>query len=468
MSISVTFLGAAQNVTGSSYAIEVEDTWVLVDCGLYQERELRPRNWKAFPIPPARLKAVLLTHAHLDHCGLLPKLVREGFRGPVFCTPATSDIARIVLLDSAKIQEEDAHAKADRHAREGRQGPYPETPLYTIHDAEAVLPLLTPVSYGDFVSVAPGINAVFNEAGHILGSALIKLDLRATNLERTILFTGDLGRHHLPILRDPEVCRSADYVVIESTYGDRIHESIKDIPDMLARILNETRQAGGKTVIPAFAIERTQELIYYLGALLNAGKISRLPVFIDSPMAIKITEIFNHHAELFDEETMALIRHKNQPFELPGMKLTASVAESKAINKVQGPAVIIAGAGMCNAGRIKYHLVNTISSPENTILFVGYQAEGTLGREILDGAKQVRILGRWYPVKARVEQIHGLSAHADRDELLAWLMEFTQPPRHIFVTHGEAKAAVAFAEFVREKTGWTASAPVYNHREELE
>jgi len=473
MSMSVTFLGAAQNVTGSSYAVDVADTTVLVDCGLYQERAFRDRNWAAFPVPPARIKAVLLTHAHLDHCGLLPKLVREGFRGKVYCTPATADIVRIVLLDSAKIQEEDAYNKSKRHAREGRQGPYPDLPLYTIRDAEAALPWLTPVAYGTPVPVAPGIKAAFFEAGHILGAAMIKLDLSAAPAvltapeARTILFTGDLGRRHLPILRDPALCRSADYVVMESTYGDRVHEATEDIPDALARILNATRQAGGKVAIPAFAVERTQELIYYLSALLRAGKILRLPVFIDSPMAIRITEVFNRHKELFDEETKALMGQGNEPYEFPGMTLTSDVKESKAINKVRGPAVIIAGAGMCNGGRIKHHLVNTISRKENTILFVGYQALGTLGREILDGAKKVRILGQWYPVRARVEQLHGFSAHADREELLAWLKACAQPPRHIFVTHGEAATALAFAALVQAKTGWSASAPAYNQREIL-
>ncbi|MBU4212475.1 MAG: MBL fold metallo-hydrolase [Verrucomicrobia bacterium] len=477
--MSVTFLGAAQNVTGSSYAVDVDDTTVLVDCGFYQERSLRDRNWAAFPVSPARIKAVLLTHAHLDHCGLLPKLVREGFQGPVYCTPATAEIVQIVLLDSAKIQEEDVLTKAKRHAREGRRGPYPDLPLYTIRDAEAVLPSLTPVAYGTPAPVAPGIKASFFEAGHILGSAMIKLDLAAAPaasaapaalaaaVERTILFTGDLGRCHLPILRDPALCRSADYVVMESTYGDRVHEATEDIPDALARILNETRQAGGKVVIPAFAIERTQELIYYLSALLRAKKIPRLPVFLDSPMAIRVTEVFNRHKELFDEETKALMGRGNEPYAFPGMTLTSDVKESKAINKVRGPAVIIAGSGMCNGGRIKHHLVNTISRPENTILFVGYQAMGTLGREILDGAKKVRILGRWYQVRSRGEQLHGFSAHADREELLTWLQACAQPPRHIFVTHGEAATALAFAAFVQEKTGWPAIAPAYNQRETL-
>lgn len=467
MGIAVTFLGAAQNVTGSTYAVELDDTIVLVDCGLYQERALRERNWNPFPIPPARIKAVLLTHAHLDHCGLLPKLVREGFHGPVYCTPATAEIVKIILLDSAKIQEEDAANKAKRHAREKRRGPHPDLPLYTIGDAAAVVPLLTPVAYATPVPVAPGIMAGFYEAGHILGSAMIKLDLGAGSTARSILFTGDLGRRNLPILRDPEMCRGADYMLIESTYGDRVHEAVEDIPEALARILNATQQTGGKVVIPAFAVERTQELIYYLRVLLRAGKIARFPVFIDSPMAIRVTEVFARHQELFDEETKALMAPGDEPYGFPGLTLTSDVKDSKAINKLKGPAIIIAGSGMCNGGRIKHHLVNTISRPENTILFVGYQAVGTLGREILGGAKKVRILGQWYPVRARVEQLLGFSAHADRDELLAWLQACKQPPRRVFVTHGEETAALAFAALVQQKTGWPAIAPTYNQREVL-
>ena len=467
MSLSITFLGAAQNVTGSSYLVEAGADKVLVDCGLYQERDFRARNWVPFPALPASLKAVLLTHAHLDHCGLLPKLVCEGFQGPIYCTPATADLAKIVLLDSAKIQEEDAATKARRHEQEGRQGPHPDVPLYTARDAEAVLPHLTPVAYGVPVPVAPGIQATFSEAGHILGSAMISLALSDASVTRSLLFTGDLGRHHLPILRDPALCHAADYVVMESTYGDRVHGDMEAIPTALMRIVRETRKAGGKLVIPAFAIERTQELIYHLNGLFRAKKIQREPVFVDSPMAIRVTEVFSRHPELFDEETRALMGQGAAPYACPGMQVTASVEDSKAINRVHGPAIIIAGSGMCNAGRIKHHLAKTISEPENTILFVGYQSPGTLGREILDGAREVRIFGQWHPVRARVERLTGFSAHADRDELLTWLQAFNQSPRSIFVTHGEAATARSFAAFVHEKTGWTASAPAYHQRELL-
>jgi metallo-beta-lactamase family protein len=468
MSISLTFLGAAQNVTGSCYAAAADASTVLVDCGLYQERDLRLRNWAPFPLPPARIAAVLLTHAHLDHCGLLPKLVREGFGGKIFCTPATAELAKIVLLDSAKIQEEDAAAKARRHAAEGRQGSYPDVPLYSIADAEAVLPRLMPVAYGKSQLVALGIQAEFHEAGHILGSAMVKLNLRAANAARSVLFTGDLGRCHLPILRDPAESVSADALVIESTYGDRCHDALDDIPAKLAEILNATARAGGKVIIPAFAIERTQEIIYYLNLLLKAGKIPRIPVYVDSPMAAKTSEVFRHHPELFDEETLALTRAGHPPYEYPGMTWTVSVEESKTIDQARGPLIVVAGSGMCTGGRIKFHLAEGISAPQNTVLFVGYQAQGTLGREILEGAKEVRILGNRYPVRARIAQLNGFSAHADRNEMLTWLRARPQAPRQVFVTHGEAATAVAFAAFVREKTGWPAAAPAYNQREELD
>lgn len=468
MSLALTFLGAAQNVTGSCCAVEANGGTILVDCGLYQERELRPRNWAPFPIEPSRVAAVLLTHAHLDHCGLLPKLARDGFRGPIFCTPATADLARIVLLDSAKIQEEDAAAKARRHAGEARKGPHPDAPLYTIRDAEAVSTLFDPRDYRTPFAPAAGLQAEFYEAGHILGSSMIKLAVRTAEPAPSVVFTGDLGRRQLPILRDPEANLSADTVVIESTYGNRRHGPVAGVPDALADIIRRTSRAGGKVVIPAFAIERTQELLYHLGILISAGKIPRLPVFLNSPMAVKILEVFKRHPELADDETLAILRGGRSPYEFPGLTLVAGVEESKAIDKLSGPAVIIAGSGMCNGGRIKYHLTHTIDAPENTVLFVGYQAQGTLGREILDGAKEVRILGRRYPVRARVEQLPGFSAHADRDELLAWLKGLTPPPRRVFVTHGEAEAATDFAGFVKQQTGWDAAAPTYNQRVELD
>jgi len=461
MEIKLSFLGAAQNVTGSRYLLEVNGVRLLVDCGLYQERDLRGRNWDPFPIPPDSLDAVLLTHAHLDHCGLLPKLAREGFHGTIYCTAATSEIAEIVLLDSAHLQEEDAEFKRRRHEREGRTGPYPVVPLYTTDDAKAVLPLFQAVEYDEPVEVADGVEATFRDAGHILGSSMIQVAVRSNGVGRTILFSGDVGRWDRPILRDPTVFHEADYVLMESTYGDRQHDETKDITDALCDVITSTRKAGGNIAIPSFAVERSQELLYHLNELLLEDCIPHLMVFVDSPMAISVTEVFGHHSDLFDDEMMELIRRQESPFDFPGLQMTRTVQESKAINHIEGTIVIIAGSGMCTGGRIKHHLVNNISRPESAILFVGYQAVGTLGRHIVNGAKEVRILGETRPVRARIVQIHGFSAHADRGELLRWISGLKRPPRHLFVTHGEPDVAATFADFLKKQTGWKISVPSY-------
>ncbi len=457
----LTFLGAVRNVTGSRYLLECNGSRFLIDCGLYQERDFRARNWDPSPMPAESLDAVLLTHAHLDHCGWLPRLVKQGFRGRIYCTSATAEIARIVLLDAAKLQEEDAEFKRRRHEQEGRQGPYPVEPLYTGEDVEATTPLFAPVRYETPVSLGDGIEAAFYDAGHILGSSMIRFRLDLNGQERTLLFSGDVGRRNTPIIRDPSVFEEADYVQIESTYGDRLHEDQEEIADKLAEIILSTRKAGGNVVIPSFAVERSQELLYRLNELQRGGKIPHLMTFVDSPMAIKVTDIFEHHPEMFDEEMLARMRRQESLFELPNLKMTRDTQESKAINHIRGTVIIIAGSGMCTGGRIKHHLVNNITRKRSTILFVGYQAAGTLGRTIVDGAKRVRILGKKYPVRARVEQLHSFSAHADRDELFAWLTHLRRPPRRIFITHGETHAADAFAKFVQEKSGWNASVPDY-------
>ena len=461
MHIKLTFLGGAQNVTGSQFLVEANNARFLIDCGLYQEREFRGRNWEPFLIPPDSIDAVLLTHAHLDHCGLLPKLVRDGFRGNIYCTAATSEIAKIILLDSAKIQQEDAEYKKRRHQREERSGPYPEVPLYTTDDAEGCFPLLSPIHYGKPVQIGDGIVANFHDAGHVLGSSMITVTVSQDGEKRTLLFSGDVGRWNKPILRDPTLFDQADYVLVESTYGDRLHEGQETIGSELAGVINSTVQAGGNICIPSFALERAQEVLYYLNELLVKDRIPQITVFVDSPMAISVTEVFSHHPELFDKEMMSLIRQGKSPFDFPSLTMTRTVDQSKAINDTAGPAMIIAGSGMCTGGRIKYHLVNNISRPESTVLFVGYQAIGTLGREIISGDKEVRILGEKYPVRARVAQIHGFSAHADRDELFRWLSALQRAPRHLFVVHGESETASQFADFVRERTGWDISVPRY-------
>jgi len=468
LDIKLTFLGAAQNVTGSQYLVEANEVRFLVDCGLYQERELRGRNWEPFALSPGRLDAVLLTHAHLDHCGLLPKLAREGFRGRIYCTGATADIAEIALLDSASILQEDAEFKKRRHEREGRRGPYPEMPLYTTADARACFPLFSPVRYGELVHVGEGVAAAFHDGGHVLGSSIIKVTINQKGDERTLVFSGDVGRWHNPILRDPTLFAEADYVLVESTYGERLHASSEAISAELAEVINFTVEAGGNLVIPSFAIERCQDVLYYLNKLLFEDRIPHIMVFVDSPMAVSVTRVFERHPELYDKEMLELVRRGSSPFDFPGLTMVRTIDESKAINHIKGSVMIIAGSGMCTGGRIKHHLVANISRPESCILFVGYQAVGTLGRQIVDGAKEVRILGQMHPVRARVVQIDGFSAHADKDELLRWLSGFQKPPRRLFVVHGEPEAASHFAGLVREKTGWETSMPKYREQVILE
>jgi metallo-beta-lactamase family protein len=461
MKAKLRFLGAAQNVTGSRFLLETENTKLLVDCGLYQERQLRARNWEPFPVQPASIDAVLLTHAHLDHCGLLPKLVSEGFNGPIFCTPATSEIAQIVLADSGHLQEEDAEYKRKRHEKEGRKGAYPELPLYTADDAKACTPLFQTFRYGRTIQLDGGLEATFYDAGHILGSSMIKVKFPVNGEHRTVLFSGDIGRPGRPIVRDPTVFEEADYVLLESTYGDREHQPTEDVEDAIGDVINSTEQAGGNIIVPSFAIERSQEILYYVNALLRANKIPHIPIILDSPMATNVTEVFKNHPELYDDQMAKLVRDKNSPFNFPDLKITRTTEESKAINFIKETIMVIAGSGMCTGGRIKHHLVNNISQPENTIMFVGYQAVGTLGRSIVDGIKEVRILGQKRKVEARVTQIHGFSSHADRAEILKWLTEFNKAPRALFLVHGEPESARNFSDYITEKTGWKNYVPAY-------
>jgi metallo-beta-lactamase family protein len=467
MESRLTFLGAAENVTGSRHLLETDGARILVDCGLYQERNLLGRNWDPLPGGADTLDAILLTHAHLDHCGLLPKLVKDGFRGRVYCTQATAEIAQIVLLDSANLQEEDAAFKRKRHKKEGRSGPFPEEPLYTAEDAKACFELFSPVAFQEPVLLKGCVELTFHNAGHILGSSIIRLRSMCDG-KRIILFTGDLGRNHKPILKDPVVCKEADYVLIESTYGDRVHDQLEDIKEVLCEAINSTIEAGGNIVIPSFSIERSQELLYYLSELFREKRIPHLMTILDSPMAIQVTNVFKRHPELYDEKMTELMRRHESPFTFSGLKMTPTTRESKTINTIKGTVIIIAGSGMCTGGRIKHHLAANLTRPESTILFVGYQAMGTLGREIIDGNKEVRIFGQKFPVKARVVQAHGFSAHADRQELYAWLTHLQRPPLGIFVVHGEKESAHNFADFLREKTGWKVVVPSYGQQIVLE
>lgn len=462
------FLGATRQVTGSCYFIEAEGLRLLIDCGLYQERAFLERNWKKFPVPPDQIDFLLLTHVHLDHSGLIPKLVREGFSKQILTTAASKELLPIVLLDSAHIQEEDAAFKKRRHKREGRKGRYPEIPLYTVQEAKHALPLVKNIPYAQLFHLNDHISVRFHDAGHILGSAMVELIIQGNGKMKRIVFSGDIGQWNKPIIRDPSIFEEADYVVMESTYGNRNHEDPADVETMLCDIVNDTVRAGGNVIIPTFAVERAQELMFYLSLLIRQNRIPYLMTFLDSPMAIDVTEAFEHHPECLDEETLRLFRNNQQPFRFPGLRLVNSTAESKAINSIKGSCIIMAGSGMCTGGRVKHHLIQNISRPETTIIFVGYQAAGTLGRQILEGFPQVRMHGQNHQVRARIAKINSFSAHADRNGLLKWLSYFKSKPQRLFLTHGDKDVALNFADYLTNKKGWDVTVPEYLQECEFE
>jgi metallo-beta-lactamase family protein len=444
--MKIKFLGACKNVTGSKFFLQIDNINLLIDCGLFQERELKNKNWEPFPVPPEKINYILLTHAHLDHSGYLPRIVKEGFSGKILCTQPTAEITKIALIDSAKLMVEDAEKKRKRHEKEKRKGPYPEIPLYEINDVEKVFPLFESISYNEEIKISEKVKVIFYDAGHILGSSFIKIFADG----KEILFTGDIGRFGNPILKDPTIIESSDVLIMESTYGDRIHEERKIAEEKLQNIINETNKKGGNIVIPTFAIERAQEILYYLKKLLMENKIPHLITFLDSPMAIEITEVFEKYYSYLDGDAEKLLNEKISPFDFPLLHFTKSVEESKMINNIKGSSIIMAGSGMCTGGRIKHHLISNIEREESSIIFVGYQAKGTLGREIIE-KDEVRILGNFYKVKAYVEKIDGFSAHADRNELLRWLYYFKKSPEKIFLVHGEEEVINEFSEIVKKR-----------------
>lgn len=459
-SVQLQFLGASGQVTGSCYQVEAEGLRLLVDCGMYQERAYLDRNWEPGPGPPDRLDAVLLTHAHLDHSGRLPKLVREGFRGPIYCTAPSADLVDLLLRDSAKIQAEDAAYKRKRHRKEGRRGKHPEIPLFTLDDVERTLRRLEPVPYASPIRLSDRLSATFYDAGHILGSAMIELrygDGRSTEM----IFSGDIGQWDRPIVRDPTTFASADYVIMETTYGDRDHANHGTVENQIESTVNRTAKRGGKVLVPVFAIERAQDIVYHLSRLRAAGRIPAVPVFLDSPMAAEVTRVFAAHRDFFDVEAWKLILSGDSPLGFQGLSIVSSVNESKALNDMAGPAIIMAGSGMCTHGRIKHHLARWIGQAESTVLLTGYQARGTLGRQLLNGRDDVRIHGRMRPIRAEITQLQGTSGHADRKGLLRWLRALRDPPKKLFLTHGAPEASQAFAHSVEEELGFEGIIPKY-------
>jgi metallo-beta-lactamase family protein len=451
--MQVQFCGAAREVTGSCHLFTVGDTRFLVDCGMHQGgREAEAENFAPFPFDPTQIDFLLLTHAHIDHSGLIPKLSSEGFSGPVYATPATADLAHIMLLDSAYIHEMEAEWR-DRKAR--RAGRTAGTPLYTRKDAEGSLRLFRAHPYGLELEPAPGVKCRFLDAGHILGSSIMELWLKEGGLDIKVVVSGDLGQPDQPIIRDPEVVTEADYLLLESTYGDRLHGAEIDPLEELAGILEEAKASGGNVVIPAFAVGRTQELVYFLRQICEGHNMD-MPIYVDSPLAKDATDIFRRHREEFDEEALH-IRENGPLFSFPGLQYTESADESRELNTKSG-VIIISASGMAEAGRIKHHLKHNLWRPESHIVIVGYQAPGTRGRRILDGEKVVRIYGEDIAVRAKVHLISGLSAHADRDQLLDWAAHMG-PPRLTFLVHGEALSSFSLASTLEERLGFRVEVP---------
>lgn len=460
--MKITFLGATKEVTGSNYLVEACGKKFLVDCGLHQgstREELL--NDKPFDFDVKSIDFMLLTHAHIDHSGRIPKLYKEGYEGPIYATKATCDLCEIMLPDSGHIQESETMIKNKKRKRQGTK-PLLE-PLYTAQDAADCMKLFVPEKYDTLIDVAEGITVRFNDAGHMLGSAMIEIWVTENGKQQKIVFSGDIGNNDIPLLASPTMIDSADYLVMESTYGSRLHMRNNEKATMFLDIVSETVDNGGTVVIPSFAVGRTQEILYELNKIKDQHKdddkfqqeyqnLMRVPVYIDSPLAVSATEVFKKNMDLFNPEIQEFIKRGDNPLEFPGLKFTRTVEESKALNESNEPCIIISASGMCDVGRIKHHLKHNIWNPKSTILFVGYQAPGTLGRRIADGAKQVRILGEEFTVNAKVEYIEGFSGHADQEGLLDYVCSFrTKMPKHIFLIHGEEDSQVVLKGKILEQ-----------------
>jgi metallo-beta-lactamase family protein len=452
----IKFLGAAGTVSGSKYLLDTGETRILVDYGMFQgPKQLRLLNWNSPRISPTTVDHVLLTHAHIDHSGMLPVLVREGFNGKIWCTPVTAELCEISLLDAAHLQEEDARfankMKFSKHK--------PALPLFTTEDAEQAIPHLRPLDYDKQTELSNDARFRFREAGHILGSATIEVETSNHAEPMRILFSGDLGRYDALILRDPAPVESADYLLLESTYGDRIHP-VEEPLEELASVINETAKRGGALVIPSFAVGRTQTLLYLIRDLKMRGIISDLPTFVDSPMAQRVTEVFCRHIDTFDEEAKSIFRKTGKcPILCPGLEFVHSPEESQKINSMRFPVIIISASGMATGGRILHHLKYRLPDPRNTILFVGYQSIGTRGQLLKDGAHEIKIHGEMVPVRAKIKNMEAFSGHADSVEILRWLRMFKKPPKMTFVVHGEPESSRALAREIHRSLGWKTHIP---------
>ena len=468
--MKITFLGATKTVTGSNYLVEAAGKKFLVDCGMWQgKKELEEENFDEFDFNPAEIDFMLLTHAHIDHSGRIPKLYNEGFKNKIYAHKATCDLCALMLPDSGHIQEMESEWKNRKRMRKGLEA---RDPLYTAEQAARCLEIFEPVQYDQIIDITPDIHVRFNDAGHMLGSSIIELWVNENGKQTKTVFTGDLGNNDIPLLAEPTMIQDADFLVMESTYGNRLHIKNESKAETFINIVTDTIKNGGTVVIPSFAVGRTQEILYELNKIKDSEDDSpeferkyrllmNTPVYVDSPLAISATEVFKENMDLFDKETQELIKRGDNPLEFPGLKFTQTVEESKALNESDESAIIISASGMCEVGRIKHHLKHNIWNPKNTILFVGYQAPGTLGRKIVDGAKTVKIFGEEVAVNARVEYIEGYSGHADQAGLLHFVNSFVKKPNHIFLVHGEEESQKVLRDKISENFDLPVSIPDY-------
>lgn len=448
--MKIHFLGGARTVTGSFFVVEAENTTFAVDCGMFQGNELiEERNRADYPINPAAIDFLILTHAHIDHSGLIPKLCKAGFTGRIYCSAATKDLCAVMLPDSGHIQEFEAKSIS----KETGDSDLPAAnPIYTVDDAYRALEQFYVLELDQMQQPAKGVELRFREAGHILGSCIVELWVEEDGKKNKIVFSGDLGRPAQPFVKDPAYLDGADYLIIESTYGDELHPEEVDRPEALKKVIDRTMKQGGNLIIPSFAVERTQDLLFDLAILQSEDRLNPgINIYIDSPLAIAATEIFKKNIAFYDQETRELIKEGHHPLKLPNLKYSSSKLESMKLNKIKTGAIIISASGMCDAGRIQHHLKHNLGRPESTILFVGYQAEGTLGRQITEGAKSVELFGEQIEVKATIDTELSYSAHADQKELLNWISKFVSKPKTVFVVHGEEVAQQKLAELIRDE-----------------